>query len=121
MVNKMVTEMVSSMQQFEKPTNVIIRMEPELHQKLKLYTTLNRDSIQNYVVKLIEYDLEHNDFSKKQFSKQNMDTKNVKNLILRLEPNLHQTLKILVQMFHTSLQQYILGIIVEDLKSKKII
>ena len=41
----------------EKNKNIILRVDADLHKRVKLYTTLNNISIQKYIVNLIENDM----------------------------------------------------------------
>lgn len=40
-----------------------------------------------------------------------------KNIVLRVEPEFHQQIKVFVAMQNTTLQDYIVGLIKEDLKN----
>lgn len=38
--------------------NIVLRVEPEFHQKIKLYVTANNTTLQEYIVGLIKKDQE---------------------------------------------------------------
>ncbi|PXV86821.1 hypothetical protein C8E03_11121 [Lachnotalea glycerini] len=40
--------------------NIVLRVEPEFHQKVKLYVTMNNTTLQEYIVSLIKEDLAAN-------------------------------------------------------------
>lgn len=42
----------------ENKKNIVLRVEPEFHQEVKLYVTANNTTLQDYIVGLIKKDLE---------------------------------------------------------------
>lgn len=40
--------------------NIVLRVEPEFHQQVKLYVTMNNTTLQDYIVGLIKDDMEKN-------------------------------------------------------------
>ena len=38
--------------------NIVLRVDPDFHKQVKLYVTLNNTTLQNYIVGLIEKDME---------------------------------------------------------------
>lgn len=40
--------------------NIVLRVEPDLHQKIKLYVTMQNTTLQEYITKLIAADMEKN-------------------------------------------------------------
>jgi len=38
--------------------NIVLRVEPNFHQKVKLYVTMNNTTLQDYIVGLIKTDME---------------------------------------------------------------
>lgn len=44
----------------ENKKNIVLRVDPDLHQKIKIYVTLNNTTLQDYIVGLIKNDMELN-------------------------------------------------------------
>ena len=44
--------------------NLMLRVNPELHQKIKLHVVMNNTTIQDYLLGLIEKDMEKNEENK---------------------------------------------------------
>ena len=44
--------------------NIVLRVEPDFHQQVKLYVTMNNTTLQNYIVGLIRRDMEKNKIEK---------------------------------------------------------
>lgn len=40
--------------------NIVLRVDSDFHQKVKLYVTMNNTTLQNYIVGLIKDDMEKN-------------------------------------------------------------
>lgn len=40
--------------------NIVLRVEPEFHQQIKLYVTMKNTTLQDYIVGLIKNDMEKN-------------------------------------------------------------
>ena len=40
--------------------NIVLRVEPNFHQRVKLYVTMNNTTLQDYIVGLIKKDMEQN-------------------------------------------------------------
>lgn len=40
--------------------NIVLRVEPDFHQQVKLYVTMNNTTLQEYIVGLIKKDMEQN-------------------------------------------------------------
>lgn len=38
--------------------NIVLRVDPDFHQQVKLYVTINKTTLQNYIVELIKKDME---------------------------------------------------------------
>lgn len=45
----------------ENKKNLMIRVDEDFHQKLKLYVTLQKTTLQDYIVSLITKDMEENE------------------------------------------------------------
>lgn len=43
-----------------KKKNIVLRVDPNLHQRIKVYVALNNTTLQDYIVRLIEKDIENN-------------------------------------------------------------
>lgn len=44
--------------------NIVLRVEPDFHQQVKLYVTINKTTLQEYIVGLIKNDMEKNNIEK---------------------------------------------------------
>lgn len=44
--------------------NLMLRVDPELHQKIKLHVVMNHTTIQDYLLELIEKDMKQNENKK---------------------------------------------------------
>ena len=40
--------------------NIVLRVDPEFHQRIKLYVTMKNTTLQEYIVNLIKKDMEQN-------------------------------------------------------------
>ena len=40
--------------------NIVLRVDPDFHQQVKLYVTMNNTTLQDYIVGLIKKDMEKN-------------------------------------------------------------
>lgn len=40
--------------------NIVLRVDPNFHQQVKLYVTINNTTLQNYIIGLIKDDMEKN-------------------------------------------------------------
>lgn len=40
--------------------NIVLRVDPDFHQQVKLYVTMNNTTLQDYIVGLIKKDMEQN-------------------------------------------------------------
>ena len=97
-----------------KPVKIIIRLPWKLHQKLKTNSAITGRSMKDYVTRLIELDLMTTEFSEHEIPKEKLEG-DVKNLIVTMDPVLHQKIKIATAMHGTSIQAYCLYLIQKDL------
>lgn len=44
----------------ENKKNIVLRVEPDFHQQVKLYVTMNKTTLQDYIVGLIKNDMKQN-------------------------------------------------------------
>ncbi len=44
----------------ENKKNIVLRVDPDFHQQVKLYVTMNNTTLQDYIVGLIKKDMEQN-------------------------------------------------------------